>query len=131
MEVWAGDIELDCRNAIRSVQLLRYLQILLYLLATDVDNYRDIKVAKIGQLFINKSIHTDILQPDRVEHPRRCLKDSRHRISRPRYTRDPFDNHRTKLIQVNEVHVLATIAESPRRGHNGIFHLNTGDMNFK
>ena len=131
MEIRAGDVELDCRNPIGSVQLLRNFQIFFHLLAADVHNDGHIEVAEVGQLLINESINANILQPNRVEHPRWRLKDSWHRISRPRHTGDPFDNDRTNLIQVNEVHVLAAVAKSPRRCHDGVFHPDTGDINFK
>src|SRR5207249_3758999 len=89
-------------------------------LAEDVRDDRGPLRPQDGEPLLDEGADPDVLEADRVQHPRRSLDDARGRVPGPRGGGETLDDDPAETREVEIVLELETVAARPTRGQDRV-----------
>ena len=84
------------------------------------NDHRIFDLAKPGKFLLQKSLGSNVLQADRVEHARRSLPQARRRIADHRLFRESLYDKAAQAVEMNYVFKLNPIAEGAAGGNDRV-----------
>src|SRR5216684_5641218 len=132
LRVRAGNIEFIRCNAFPFVQNLDCVFIVLPRVSEYIGDHNCVlDLAKLGQLLLDEGASTDVLKPNRIEHPGSGFVEARRRIANDRLARKPLYNESAKPIQMNYVLEFDPVAKRTTRRDDRVLKLDAGQADCK
>src|ERR1700722_7831031 len=79
------------------------------------------------KLFREKRRRPNVLQPNSIQHPRRCLINARRRFPRHRFFETPFDDTPAEPVKMHNVFKFDPVAERARSRDDRILQLDSSE----
>ncbi len=130
-DVRAGDVHLDRVRDPRGAYPLHQLAEFANVLSLDRDDHRAGELGQDRNLDLEESLETGVLDPDRVEHPRRSLHDARRGIAGAGVARHGLRDDAPDRAQVHEPVVLDPVSDDSRGDEHRIPELERADADFQ
>ena len=127
LDVGAGDVELERRDALGVAEDPRQLDVLVDRRAADVDEDDGAPVAQLGQLLAHEAVDADALEADGVEHAGRRLDDARRRMALALGEEQALDRDAAERREIDDVAVLDAVAEAAAGGDERVRQAERAD----
>jgi hypothetical protein len=129
LQIRAGDVEFVGGDSFRILKNPNHFGVLGDSLPEDIGDYKNPKLAELGQLVGYEGADADVLQPDGVEHAARGLAHARGGVPGFGLDREAFNDQCAEAAEVDQVGELDPVAEGATGGNDGVFEEKAADLN--
>src|SRR5580704_8322001 len=125
--VGAGYVQLISGQTFGVLQYSNYLSVIFSRVSEHIGEDRGPEAAEHGQLFLNKSSRSDVLQPDGIDHAPFGFPEARGRIPFNRLAREAFYHDAADGVQVRDFFEFDSVPVGPGCGNYGILEFHAAE----